>query len=81
MAEALTNVVRHSGATLCTLRVDHDDGTLRIEVADNGHGFDTSMPAGMGLRNMADRAGSANGVATISSSPGSGTTVALDVPV
>ena len=81
VAEALTNVVRHSGATLCTLRVDHDDGTLRIEVADNGHGFDTSMPAGMGLRNMADRAGLANGVATISSSPGSGTTVVLAVPV
>jgi signal transduction histidine kinase len=81
VAEALTNVVRHSGATLCTLRVDHDDGTLRIKVADNGHGFDTSMPAGMGLRNMADRAGLANGVATISSSPGSGTTVILDVPV
>lgn len=81
VAEALTNVVRHSGATLCTLRAAHDDGTLRIEVADNGHGFDTSMPAGMGLRNMADRAGLANGVATISSSPGSGTTVVLDVPV
>ena len=81
VAEALTNVLRHSGATLCTLRVDHDDGTLRIEVADNGHGFDTSMPAGMGLRNMADRAGLANGITTISSSPGSGTTVVLDVPV
>jgi signal transduction histidine kinase len=35
----------------------------------------------MGLRNMADRAGLANGVATICSSPGSGTTVALDVPL
>ena len=81
VAEALTNVVRHSGATLCTLRVDHGDGMLRVEVADNGHGFDTSMPAGMGLRNMADRAGLANGVATISSSTESGTTVVLDVPV
>jgi signal transduction histidine kinase len=81
VAEALTNVVRHSGATQCTLRVDHDDGTLRVEVADNGHGFDTSRPAGMGLRNIADRAGLANGVATISSSTESGTTVVLDVPV
>ena len=81
VAEALTNVVRHSRATLCTLRVAHDVGMLHIEVADNGRGFDTSMPAGMGLRNMADRAGLANGVATISSSPGSGTTVVLDVPV
>jgi two-component system, NarL family, sensor kinase len=81
VAEALTNVVRHSGATQCTLRVNHDDGMLRVEVADNGHGFDTSNKAGMGLRNMADRAGLANGVATICSSPGSGTTVALDVPL
>jgi two-component system NarL family sensor kinase len=81
VAEALTNVVRHSRATQCTLRVTHDDGTLRIEVTDNGHGFDSSTPAGMGLRSMSDRAGSANGVITISSSPGSGTTVLLDVPV
>ncbi len=81
VAEALTNVVRHSGATRCTLRVGLDGGTLSIKVTDNGHGFDTSMPAGMGLRNMADRAGLANGVTTISSSPGSGTTVVLDVPV
>ena len=54
---------------------------LHIEVADNGIGFDTSMPTGMGLRNMLNRAGLANGVATISSSPDSGTTVVLDVPL
>ena len=81
VAEALTNVVRHSGATQCTLRVDNDDGMLHVEVADNGNDFDTLMPPGIGLRNMADRAGLANGVATISSLPGSGTTVVLDVPV
>jgi two-component system, NarL family, sensor kinase len=80
VAEALTNVVRHSGATLCTLRVDHDDAMLHIEIADNGRGFDTSMPTGMGLRSMVDRAGLANGVTTISSAPGSGTTIALELP-
>ncbi len=81
VAEALTNVVRHSRATLCTLLVDHDDGMLHIEVADNGRGFDTSTATGMGLRNMVNRAGLANGVATISSSAESGTAVVLDVPV
>jgi signal transduction histidine kinase len=81
VAEALTNVVRHSRATLCTLRVAHDGGVLHIEIADNGTGFDTSMPTGMGLRNMLNRAGLANGVATISSSPESGTSVVLDVPL
>ena len=81
VAEALTNVVRHSRATLCTLRITHDGERLHIEIADNGNGFDTSMPTGMGIRNMVNRAGLANGVATISSSPNSGTTVALDVPL
>ncbi len=81
VAEALANVVRHSRATVCTLRVDHDDGILHIEVADNGHGFDTSIKTGMGLRNIANRAGLAGGIATISSSPESGTTVVLEVPV
>jgi len=64
-----------------TLRVAPDGGTLHIEIADNGSGFDTSMPTGMGLRNMLNRAGLANGAATISSSPVSGTTVVLDVPL
>jgi signal transduction histidine kinase len=54
---------------------------LHIEVADNGSGFDTSMPTGMGVRNMHNRAGTANGVATISSSPDLGTSVVLDVPL
>lgn len=80
VAEALANVVRHSGATWCTLRVDHDDRVLHIEIADNGRGFDTSMPTGMGLRSMVDRAGLAHGVTTISSAPGSGTTIVLELP-
>ncbi len=80
VAEALSNVVRHSQATVCTLRVDHDDAMLHIEIADNGRGFDTSMPTGMGLRSMVDRAGLANGVTTISTAPGSGTTIVMEIP-
>ena len=80
VAEALANVVRHSRATLCTLRVDHDEGVLHIEIADNGRGFDTSTPSGMGLRSMVDRAGLAQGVTTVSSTPGSGTTIVLELP-
>jgi signal transduction histidine kinase len=56
----------------------------RLEVADDGAGFDTGavLAAGgsLGLRSMLERACSVRGTATVESTPGSGTTVRLEVP-
>jgi len=53
--EALTNVVRHAHATRCTVRV-HADGTLHVEVSDDGVGVNGGREGGVGLGSMRERA-------------------------
>ncbi len=55
--EALANVARHSGATEAVVRLVQHVGGLRLEVQDNGRGFDPAAPSsGMGLQSMRERA-------------------------
>ncbi len=81
--EALNNALKHSGATEVTLRAAVDGSTLRLELADNGHGFDpaTSGRFSDGLGNMRERARLAGGRCEISSAPGQGTRVVLNLPL
>jgi signal transduction histidine kinase len=83
--EALHNAVRHAGAT--TIRVSlagFGAAGLRLEVADDGVGFDVSRAvrtgSSLGLRSMRERAGAVRATATIESAPGAGTTVRVEVP-
>ena len=83
--EALHNAVRHAGARTVRVSLTGDGGTgARLEVADDGAGFDTAAVLGgggsLGLRSMLERACSVRGTATVESTPGSGTTVRLAVP-
>ncbi len=80
--EALANAARHSRASHAEVRLDADAGTMRIEVRDDGCGFDPDAPraGGEGLRNMAARAGRIGGRLTITSAPGAGTVVEIVVP-
>jgi signal transduction histidine kinase len=81
-AEALTNVVRHSGATEAAVKLEKVRSRLSLEVADNGSGFD---PAGMapnghvGLQGMRERAALVGGSLDVVSGPGEGTTVRFAV--
>jgi PAS domain S-box-containing protein len=78
--EALTNAVRHADARTIVLTVAAENGHLRLEVRDDGRGFDAagrSFPA-LGLAGMQERATALGGRFTIDSTPGSGTTVALE---
>ena len=51
--EALSNVGRHSGATRAVIRLAVDiAGDLRLEIEDNGHGFDATAPGVMGHQGM-----------------------------
>jgi two-component system, NarL family, sensor histidine kinase DesK len=57
LREAVTNVIRHSGARRCRIRLTARDGELSLEVSDDGHGFapGTSQTQGAGLRGMSER--------------------------
>jgi signal transduction histidine kinase len=78
--EALTNVVRHAGAAICRVSVEHDDGTLILEVADDGSGLTSPRTGGAGLPGMAERAAELGGDLAVDAVPGHGTTVRLRLP-
>jgi signal transduction histidine kinase len=77
VSEALTNTVRHSGASRSTVRVTTCGDHLRIEVSDDGRG---GARMGRGLRGLADRVHSVGGRLTLDSSPGVGTRVTVELP-
>ena len=81
--EALTNVVRHAGATSASVAVTVASGRLRAVVEDDGTGFDPAQPADrhLGLRGMKERAELVGGSVSVVSSPGSGATIVLEVPL
>jgi signal transduction histidine kinase len=80
--EALQNVYRHAGADRATVRLDRFGDVLRLEVEDDGHGFDTArIPTGSGLTNIADRVDALGGGVETRSTQGSGTTIAIELPL
>lgn len=79
--EAVTNARRHGGATRVTVAVRFGADDTRLEVTDNGRGFDTSSPStGFGLPGLRERAALLGGTVTVDSTPGTGTRVAVTVP-
>ena len=81
--EALTNVVRHSGATEVRLGVRLIGGRLRLSIADNGGGLasDVTKEGSDGLVNMRARLKKMGGRFEIASKPGRGTTLRFYVPL
>lgn len=80
LREALSNVVRHSGARSVLVRVRRSASGLLLQVVDDGCGIPRDV-AKRGLRNLEERAVAAGGRCTINSSPDSGTTVQWEVPL
>jgi PAS domain S-box-containing protein len=81
--EGLSNVRKHAKASLVVLRLRVNNGAGRLEIIDDGSGFDPSAdpPQGHhGMRNMAARARAIDATLEISSQPGQGTTLALEFP-
>ncbi len=79
VAEALSNAEKHSGARRVHVRIEHADGLLRIEVADDGVGG--ADPArGTGLHGVERRLGTFDGILAVSSPPGGPTMIAMEVP-
>jgi len=79
VAEALTNVVKHSRAGHAHVRASVQDGTLRVEIRDDGSGG--ADPDGHGLVGMRDRVTTLGGRLEINSPAGGGTLVAATLPL
>lgn len=81
--EALTNLVRHSGATQARLRIAVESGALLISIADNGHGLASKANAGVhnGLHSMCSRLEKLGGTCEIQSPAGGGVTIVLRLPL
>jgi signal transduction histidine kinase len=84
--EAVRNTIDHTRASRVDIAVAGDDGRVRLEVHDDGDGFDPDAPidptddAHLGLALLADLAVDAGGDLAVRSTPGAGTTVRLEVP-
>ncbi|MFO1478106.1 MAG: two-component regulator propeller domain-containing protein [Verrucomicrobiota bacterium] len=82
--EALTNILKHSGATEARIAMAVVGSTFEIQVSDSGRGFqmppadprpDTAAPSGDGLRNMRQRLTEIGGHCSMESTPGQGTRI------
>ena len=79
-SEALANVTKHAGATLVRVDVEHRDGRLVTEIADDGIGG-AETAGGSGLPGLADRLGALGGTLAVLSPIGSGTIVRAELPI
>jgi ligand-binding sensor domain-containing protein/signal transduction histidine kinase len=92
--EALTNILKHSGATHAKITMVFGNGTFEINISDNGKGFDSpviesnqaspataSAASGDGLNNMCQRLTDFGGRCRIESTPGRGTNIRFVIPL
>jgi signal transduction histidine kinase len=81
--EAITNAARHSGASSCLVRLclDEADGTLQLEVSDDGKGVAEDRSAGVGMSSMRERTEELGGTLTVGALPEGGTRVLARLPL
>jgi len=80
VTEAVTNAVRHAQAQTCTIRLEVN-GTLHLEIRDDGNGLPVDYTPGVGLPSMRERAVELGGRFEIESDPGKGTVLSIRLPV
>lgn len=79
--EALANIAKHAVARRISVDLSATDEIVRLQVADDGAGFDPAVSTdGYGLAGMRRRAEDIGGTLAIDSRCGTGTTVTLEVP-
>ena len=79
--EAMTNAVRHSDGTRCTVSILIADDAVELSVRDDGGGLNPGGTPGVGLRSMRERAAEVGGRLTVMSPPEGGTVVAATLPL
>ncbi len=85
--EALRNILRHSQATKTEIRVEFDEGEIRMTISDDGKGFTPPKSLGrltrdgkFGLVSIEERARLIGGTLTVKSASGKGTSVSIVLP-
>ncbi|MFI6452945.1 sensor histidine kinase [Streptosporangium amethystogenes] len=78
--EGLANVHRHAEARSAAVSITYRDGSVRLEVRDDGCGFDPSGAQGYGLRGMRARVEQIGGTLTVTGFPGEGTSLDVVIP-
>jgi signal transduction histidine kinase len=82
--ETLTNVIRHANATKVEINLSEKDGTLQLEVVDNGRGITAAAitnPKSFGLIGIKERVNSLGGEVNIVGTPNEGTRLMVKMPV
>ena len=82
--ELLMNTAKHAQTKEVKISLEREQNRIRITVADEGRGFDTSelkRSGGFGLYNIGERLGTVGGSFQVRSEPGRGTEVALLAPL
>ncbi|GAA1797601.1 sensor histidine kinase [Actinomadura chokoriensis] len=79
--EALTNALKHAGATLVTVRLDYSGTDLEVRVQDDGTGTGEPGPGGHGLVGMRERVAVLGGELETGPAPGGGFQVAARLPI
>jgi len=84
--ESLTNVIKHSGATTATVSLDYNTETVQLRIDDNGKGFSVNGCPGpseghFGLLGIRERATRLRGTVSLTSKPGTGTRVHVQIPI
>ena len=80
--EAVNNLVKYADAKEASVKVTTDHHVIRLEVSDDGKGFDErTLLAGNGMQNMKQRAEKWKAILKVQSEPGSGTRIVLEMKV
>jgi signal transduction histidine kinase len=79
VSEALANVAKYAHATQATVAVRQVNGSVTVEVADDGIGG-ADAAGGSGLRGLADRVAALDGTLSLESPEGRGTRVQAEIP-
>jgi signal transduction histidine kinase len=82
ICEAITNVIKHSGAASADIALCTEHGRLTVDVRDDGVGFDpAARNGGAGITNIRDRVEALGGLLRVDSKPGGGTEVHAELPL
>ncbi|MCV2351149.1 sensor histidine kinase [Paucibacter sp. Y2R2-4] len=83
--EAVSNIIKHSGGTHCTISCNVQDGDFMVVIQDNGQGIpaelDGRLDRGHGMASMKSRAKQMHGQCLVESGPGWGTVIRLTIPL
>lgn len=85
LREAVNNIIKHSGASRCSIRCTISSGDFQLKIQDNGKGIplelDGRLDRGHGMSSMKHRAKQLQGQCLVESGPGYGTVIRLTIPL